>query len=80
MVVREPGIGNTALCEQVAAYVLLRGGRALVSHCYPQGGADEGVLWELELLPDDVDDICDLLRERIKELTPVSGYPFFGAA
>jgi len=37
MVVGEPGIGKTALCEQLATYVALRGGRALVGHCYEEG-------------------------------------------
>jgi len=37
MVVGEPGIGKTALCEQLATYVGLRGGRALVGHCYEEG-------------------------------------------
>jgi len=37
MVVGEPGIGKTALCEQLATYVALRGGQALVGHCYEEG-------------------------------------------
>jgi len=37
MVVGEPGIGKTALCEQLATYVALRGGRTLVGHCYEEG-------------------------------------------
>jgi archaellum biogenesis ATPase FlaH len=37
MVVGEPGIGKTALCEQLATYVTLRGGKALVGHCYEEG-------------------------------------------
>ncbi len=37
MVVGEPGIGKTALCEQVATFVAMRGGRALVGHCYEEG-------------------------------------------
>jgi tetratricopeptide (TPR) repeat protein len=37
MVVGEPGIGKTALCEQLATYVQLRGGRTLVGHCYEEG-------------------------------------------
>ena len=37
MVVGEPGIGKTALCEQLATYVELRGGKALVGHCYEEG-------------------------------------------
>jgi hypothetical protein len=37
MVVGEPGIGKTALCEQLATYAGLRGGHALVGHCYEEG-------------------------------------------
>ena len=37
MVMGEPGIGKTALCEQLATYVTLRGGKTLVGHCYEEG-------------------------------------------
>jgi tRNA A-37 threonylcarbamoyl transferase component Bud32/archaellum biogenesis ATPase FlaH len=37
MVVGEPGIGKTALCEQLSTYVTLRGGKALTGHCYEEG-------------------------------------------
>ena len=37
MVVGEPGIGKTALCEQLATYVAMRGGKTLVGHCYEEG-------------------------------------------
>jgi hypothetical protein len=37
MVVGEPGIGKTALCEQLSTYVTLRGGRTLAGHCYEEG-------------------------------------------
>ncbi|MFQ6028614.1 MAG: AAA family ATPase, partial [Dehalococcoidia bacterium] len=37
MVMGEPGIGKTTLCEQLSTYVTLRGGRALVGHCYEEG-------------------------------------------
>jgi tetratricopeptide (TPR) repeat protein len=37
MVTGEPGIGKTALCEQLSTYVTLRGGRTLVGHCYEAG-------------------------------------------
>ena len=37
MVVGEPGIGKTALCEQISTYVTLRGGKTLVGHCYEEG-------------------------------------------
>lgn len=37
MVIGEPGIGKTALCEQLATYVAMRGGKTLVGHCYEEG-------------------------------------------
>ena len=37
MVMGEPGIGKTALCEQLSTYVALRGGKALIGHCYEEG-------------------------------------------
>ncbi|UCB42552.1 MAG: AAA family ATPase [Dehalococcoidales bacterium] len=37
MVVGEPGIGKTALWEQLSAYVATRGGKAVVGHCYEEG-------------------------------------------
>jgi hypothetical protein len=37
MVVGEPGIGKTALCEQLSTYVTLRSGRSLLGHCYEEG-------------------------------------------
>jgi tetratricopeptide (TPR) repeat protein len=37
MVTGEPGIGKTALCEQLSTYATLRGGRTLVGHCYEAG-------------------------------------------
>jgi len=37
MVVGEPGIGKTSVCEQLATYVTIRGGRPLVGHCYEEG-------------------------------------------
>jgi hypothetical protein len=37
MVVGEPGIGKTAVCQQLQTYVSLRGGRTLVGHCYEEG-------------------------------------------
>jgi hypothetical protein len=41
MLVGEPSIGKTALCEQLASYVGARGGLALVGHCHccPEGSA-----------------------------------------
>jgi tetratricopeptide (TPR) repeat protein len=37
MVVGEPGIGKTAICEQLKTYVTLRGGKTLLGHCYEEG-------------------------------------------
>src|SRR3970282_280730 len=37
MVVGERGIGKTAIGEQLATYVALRGGKALVGPCYEEG-------------------------------------------
>ncbi len=37
MVVGEPGIGKTAITEQLATYVTMRGGMTLVGHCYEEG-------------------------------------------
>jgi class 3 adenylate cyclase len=37
MVVGEPGIGKTAVTEQLLTYVAMRGGRTLVGHCYEEG-------------------------------------------
>src|SRR4051812_170106 len=39
MLAGEPGIGKTALCQQVAGFVGRRNGIALVGHCYPEGSA-----------------------------------------
>jgi tetratricopeptide (TPR) repeat protein len=36
-IVGEPGIGKTALCEQLATYVAIRGGKTLIGHCYEEG-------------------------------------------
>ena len=37
MVMGEPGIGKTSLCDQLATYASLRGGSTLVGHCYEEG-------------------------------------------
>ena len=37
VVVGEPGIGKTSICEQLATYVALKGGLTLVGHCYAEG-------------------------------------------
>src|SRR5215472_12841575 len=35
--VGEPGIGKTALCEQLCRFVVEAGGLPLVGHCYEEG-------------------------------------------
>ena len=37
MVVGEPGIGKTSLCQQLAAYVNEKDGQILIGHCYEEG-------------------------------------------
>jgi DNA-binding CsgD family transcriptional regulator len=39
MLAGEPGIGKTALCQQLARFVGTRSGLALVGHSYPEGSA-----------------------------------------
>jgi DNA-binding CsgD family transcriptional regulator len=39
MLAGEPGIGKTALCEQLTSFVTAHGGLALSGHCYPEGFA-----------------------------------------
>jgi len=66
MVVGEPGIGKTALCEQLATYVALRGGRVLVGHCYEEGSLSLPYLAFVEALRAYAQ-ACDvnLLREEL---------------
>ena len=63
MVVGEPGIGKTALCEQLATYVALRGGRALVGHCYEEGSLSLPYLGFVEALRTYAQ-TCDVNRLR----------------
>jgi len=37
MVAGEPGIGKTALCEQLSTFAAVRGGRTLLGHSYEEG-------------------------------------------
>jgi tetratricopeptide (TPR) repeat protein len=62
MVVGEPGIGKTALSEQLATYVTLRGGRTLVGHCYEEGSLSLPYLAFVEALRSYV------LSREVKEL------------
>jgi tetratricopeptide (TPR) repeat protein/archaellum biogenesis ATPase FlaH len=50
MVMGEPGIGKTAVCEQLSTYVTLRGGRTLVGHCYEKGSLSLPYLTFVEAL------------------------------
>jgi tetratricopeptide (TPR) repeat protein len=68
MVVGEPGIGKTALCEQLATYVSLRNGRTLVGHCYEEGSLSLPYLAFVEALRAYAQ-TCDVSRLR-EELGP----------
>jgi len=68
MVVGEPGIGKTALCEQLATYVGLRGGQVLVGHCYEEGSLSLPYLAFVEALRAYAQ-TCDVSRLR-EELGP----------
>ncbi|MBI2851386.1 MAG: protein kinase [Chloroflexi bacterium] len=50
VVVGEPGIGKTSLCEQLQTYVALRGGKTLVGHCYEKGSTSLPYLAFVEAL------------------------------
>jgi hypothetical protein len=50
MVVGEPGIGKTALCEQLETYAVLRGSQTLVGHCYEEGSLSQPYLAFVEAL------------------------------
>jgi archaellum biogenesis ATPase FlaH len=65
MVMGEPGIGKTALCEQLSTYATLRGGRTLVGHCYEEGSLSLPYLAFVEALRSYVlsRDIKDLREE-----------------
>jgi tetratricopeptide (TPR) repeat protein len=65
MVMGEPGIGKTALCEQLSTYVTLRGGRTLVGHCYEEGSMSLPYLPFVEALRSYVQsrEIADLQKE-----------------
>jgi hypothetical protein len=63
MVVGEPGIGKTALCEQLATYVSLRKGQVLVGHCYEEGSLSLPYLAFVEALRAYAQ-TCDVSRLR----------------
>jgi hypothetical protein len=50
MVVGEPGIGKTAVTEQLGTYVAMRGGKALTGHCYEEGSSSRPYLAFIEAL------------------------------
>jgi DNA-binding CsgD family transcriptional regulator len=50
MVTGEPGIGKTALCEQLAAWVSQHGGHTLVGYCYEEGSRSLPYLAFIEAL------------------------------
>jgi DNA-binding CsgD family transcriptional regulator len=60
LVVGEPGIGKTALCEQLAAYVVAQSGRTLIGHCYEAGSL------ALPYLP-----FLEALRPYVRECDPI---------
>jgi len=66
MVVGEPGIGKTALCEELKTYVGIRGGQTLVGHCYEEGSLSLPYLAFVEamrsyVLERDPDDLREVL-------------------
>jgi predicted ATPase len=67
MVVGEPGIGKTALCEQLATSAVAQGGRSLVGHCYePSSGPSLPYLPFVEALRGYVRSLDrDLLRAEL---------------
>ncbi|MCH8206858.1 MAG: protein kinase [Chloroflexi bacterium] len=65
LVVGEPGIGKTALCEQLGTYVTLRGGKTLMGRSYEEGSLSVPYLPFVEALRAYVSerDVDDLRRE-----------------
>lgn len=65
MIVGEPGIGKTSLCEQLSTYVTLRGGKTMVGHCYEEGSLSLPYLAFVEALRSYVlaRDVKDLRKE-----------------
>ena len=65
MVIGEPGIGKTFLCEQLAALIESMGGRALFGHSYEEGSLSLPYLPFVEALRSFVvkRDPADLVRE-----------------
>jgi predicted ATPase len=65
MVVGEPGIGKTVLCEQLAAYVSSLGGKSQVGHCYSERSLSLPYLAFVEVLRSYVQaqDVSELRKE-----------------
>ncbi len=74
MVVGEPGIGKTAICEQLSTYVTLRGGKTLVGHCYEEGSLSLPYLAFVEAMRSYVldRDVEDLRKELGSGATDVA--------
>ena len=49
-VLGEPGIGKSAICDQLAGYAVARGGRVLTGHCYEGGSRSLPYLPFVEVL------------------------------
>ena len=66
MVVGEPGIGKTAICEQLSTFATIRGGKPLVGHCYEEGSLSLPYLAFVEVMCSYV--LARETRELRKEL------------
>ena len=76
MVVGEPGIGKTTLCEQVAAYVRANCGTTLIGHCYEEGSLSLPYLAFVEamrsyVLERDLDDLKEELGGGAADLARI---------
>jgi len=74
MVVGEPGIGKTAICEQLRTFVTLRGGKTLVGYCYEEGSLSLPYLAFVEAMRSYVldRDVKDLRKELGSGATDVA--------
>ena len=75
MVVGEPGIGKNTICDQLATYVTLRGGKTLRGNCYEEGSLSLPYLPFVEAMRSYVleRDSEDLKRELGSGATDVAG-------